>query len=78
MLFAVKRAIESARHDAGNDDIIFMCKYIHLFLNDSTHKDNYGVAIFNFLLYYVAAPTTVEDIQLLCLTNISQMVYQLN
>ncbi len=31
VVFAVKRAIESARKDAGNDDLVILCMHIHLF-----------------------------------------------
>ena len=38
VVFAVKRAIESARKDAGNDDLVILCKHVHLFCDSDDGK----------------------------------------
>ena len=65
VLYAAKRAIESARHDMGNDQPFELCKFSFTF----------SFILSCFYLFYIAAPATVENIQQACLVDISKFVF---
>ena len=64
VLFAMKRAVESARQDAGNDQPFTLCKsiiswpmYMHV------------------IVFFAAAPATVEATQQACLVDPSKFLF---
>ena len=62
VLYAVKRAIESARHDIGHDEPFTLCELVYY---------NYVTV----LCCCIAAPSTVEDIQQTCLVDPSKFAF---
>ena len=70
VLFAVRRAIESARLDTGNTDVITLCELACMCIM--------ALLFFSLLsvFFLSAAPATVEDIRMLCQTDVSHMVFQ--
>ena len=65
-LFAVKRAVEDARKDAGNTDIIAMCRCLDMFLA-IINVVPCQAAIYSYP--YAAGPATIEKIHTACLVD---------
>ena len=66
VLFAIKRAVESARQDAGNDQPFTLCK-------STISWPMYMHAIIFLLI--LAAPATVEATQQACLVDPSKFLF---
>ena len=65
VLFAAKRAVESARAEIGQQDVIALCK-----LYDFSH-----MCLENIVSIHVAGPATPEVIQQCCMVDPSQFFF---